>query len=314
MDPNFQNSKREEIQLQKFNEYKSSIEDIFLKLEKEYEITIIYASESGSRGLGIDVEDSDFDITGFFIPQSSVEYYKIIPKFTKTIKITQEKFQIGDETREIDIELLEIKDWLGSKISRNFTGADFWFESKLVYRKIYPDIMQELRKKINPPYLLYYGKANSGIGYNEGSLKKNGHFLNKLLMNVLTSLFQYFHFQLFQTFPLYNILDEIDYLLSQKDFILGSNKLFNEDDYNLFKKCVEVYLKLFEEKKVNRKSTSTSIPKEVYDFFNLLKCKYTTNKKKYELEIIMKEDWAQEIFDEILRRNEVFLNLNKISI
>jgi hypothetical protein len=307
-------SQREKIQLEKFKEYKLSIEEILQRLEKEYEIKIIYACESGSRGLGIDVDDSDFDITGFFIPQSSLEYYKIIPKFTKTIKLTQEKIIIGEINQEIDIDIIEFKEWLGLKISKNYAGGDFWFESSLIYRNLYPDIIHKIRKRINPPYLLYWGKAKSGIGCNEGSLKRNGNCLNKLLMNVLTSLFQYFHFQLYGTFPMYNILDEIDYLLSQKEFIIRSNTGFNDDDFNLFTKCVEVYLKLFEEKKINRKSTSFYIHKEVYDFFNLLKSKYDTKIKKSQLEIIMKEEWAQEIFDEILGRHEVFVNLKILNI
>ena len=54
---------------------------------------------------------------------------------------------------------------------------------------------------------------------------------------------------------------------------------------------------------------------KIYDFFNLLKSKYDTNKKKYELKIIMAEEWAQDIFDELIKRNENYVyNFSKIKL
>merc|ERR1711976_754175 len=103
-------------QLDKFEKYKSSILDVISNLEKEYDITVFYASETGSRGIGNDMEDSDFDITGFFVPKSELEYFKIIRKFDKTVKFTQDKIKVCGREFEIDIELWDLKEWLRSKV------------------------------------------------------------------------------------------------------------------------------------------------------------------------------------------------------
>ena len=55
-------------QLKKFDTYKNYIEQILKKIEKDYEIKIFFVCETGSKGIGNDVNESDFDITGFFVP------------------------------------------------------------------------------------------------------------------------------------------------------------------------------------------------------------------------------------------------------
>lgn len=293
---------RVKMQIEKFNSYKNEIEKILLKIENEKEINIFYASEIGSRGLGIDVEDSDFDIIGFFIPQNELEYFKIIKKYDRTIKVTQDKKIINDRLYEVDIELYDIKIWLGLKVTKNLTGCDFWFESPLLYRNKYPDIIQEIRKYIIPPSLLYWGKAKSGIGYNEKDIKTKGECLNKSLMNVLSSLFQYLHYQIYLNFPVFNILDEIDFLKEKKQEIINK-EAFTEKEFEIIEGCIQVYYKLLDQKKNNgRKSISKEIPNCIYDFKKLLEKNYDTNKRKYEFEKLINEEVAQGWFDSLLKR------------
>jgi hypothetical protein len=284
-------------QLENFAKYKEYIENLLKKVEDEYNILIFYASESGSRGLGIDVEDSDFDITGFFIPKNELEYFKIIRKYDKFIKITQEKIKVIGEDFDFDLELYDLKYWLNKKVVKNLTSCDFWFESDLIYRNYFPESVAKIRQYINPPFLLYWGKAKSGLTYNQKDISNKGECLNKSLMNVLTSLFQYFHYQIFYTFPKFNILEEIKFLYQHREHILKDGII--EEDLVILDKAVSIYLDLLEQKKKNRKSTSKEIPKGIVDLISLTENRFETKMKKSQLDFTMTEEIAQNIFDEL---------------
>jgi predicted nucleotidyltransferase len=292
-------SPRLQIQIEKFEKYKPEILKLIKRYEEEYNVVMFYAAEIGSRGLGTDVEDSDFDISGFFIPKDEMEYFKIIKKVGNTIKLDKIKLQLDGKFYDVDFDFWDIKEWLRSKVTKNSTGCDFWFESPLIYINLFPEIINEVRKYIIPPFLLYWGKAKSGIQYNEKDLTNSDKCKTKSLMNVLTSLFQYFHYQIYLNFPIYNILDEIDFLIKNKDDII-SQGIYDTEEFKIFEKSTEIYFELFEEKKKTRKNLRTKIPEEIYQLMNLIQGKFNVHKKKYELEILIKEDKAQEIFDEIL--------------
>lgn len=295
-------SKRVEEQVKKFGSYKEKIDLILQELEKEYEITIFFAAESGSRGLGIDVEDSDFDVTGFFVGKLK-NYYKVIPKFEKTIKIIQRIITLDSKQYELDIELWEAKDWLQSKISKNSGSCDYWFTSPLIYRNLYPKITEKIEKALSPPILLYLGKAKSGIGYNEKDIKNKGNCLSKSLMNVVTSLFQYLHTQLYGNFPNFNILDEIDFIRNSK---LKEEFKFTDDEYKAIGECAESYNLLLEAKTKSRKSTMTDIPQSIYNLMKILESKYCVKGKKGESNLnslLLTEDEAQNIFDLLISKS-----------
>jgi predicted nucleotidyltransferase len=291
-----------EKQLEKFKTFQPEIEEYLKELEQEYEIKIFFAAEQGSRALGIEVEDSDFDVSGFFIAKEE-DYYKIIKKWERVIRISQKKLLIGYKVYEIDIELWDIKEWLHSKVTKNNTGSDFWFKSDLVYRNLYQEVCEEICKYVTPPYLVYWGKAKSGIGYNEKDIKNKGACFAKSLMNVETSLFQYLHSQIFNDFPIFNILDEIEFLIANKKAIVDMGK-FTEDDYVIIEKNVEFYRELLAEKQKARKGTLNAIPGYLYEFMKLLEGKYNTHMKKSEIEILMKEAYGQGIFEKLLKLNK----------
>jgi predicted nucleotidyltransferase len=296
-------SQRTLSQFESFNNYREEVEKVLKKYEELYGVVIFYASEVGSRGLGINVEESDFDIAGFFVPKDEMDYYKIFRKFGNTIRITQEKIKINDKFYDLDLDIWDMKEWLRMKVTKNLTGCDFWFESLLIYRNLYPEIIKDLKKFVSPPFLLYWGKSKSGIGYAEKDLKNKGYCLTKCLMNVLTNLFHYFHYQIFLNFPIYNILDEIDMIRNNKTHII-SKGIYDEGEFQLIEKSIELYLNLFEEKKIARKNVKEKIPEAIYDLMKLIESKYNTHKKKYELEILLQEEKAQEIFEGILGLNK----------
>lgn len=66
--------------------FREKILEFIHKIEKEKDVIIIYACETGSRGWGTHVKDSDFDIKGYFI--CSREKYLSIPvKFLQKLSI-----------------------------------------------------------------------------------------------------------------------------------------------------------------------------------------------------------------------------------
>jgi predicted nucleotidyltransferase len=303
-------SLRVEKQLEQFNENKDHILKLLKEIEQEYDISIVFASETGSRAMGNDVEDSDFDVSGFFITKEE-NYFKLFPKFDKTIKVIQKQIELNNKVYEFDVELCELKDWLYHKVTKNQVAHDYWFTSPLVYIDLFPEITEDLKNYLIPPHLVYLGKAKSGIGYNEKDIKNKSCCVNKLLMNVFTSSFQYLHTQLFHNFPNFNIFDEIAFILDNKNKIIEDN-LLSENEFEIITKNAELYSYIFEEKKKNRKSTRENIPEEIYSFLKLLEEKFSNKKKNNKEKDKTKEkdlfknllevEKAQEIFDYLLSK------------
>jgi hypothetical protein len=71
-------------------------------------------------------------------------------------------------------------------------------------------------------------------------------------MNVETNLFQYLHSQIYNDFPIFNILDEIEFLKENKAEIIKMGN-FNEEDFVTIEKNIEFYRDLFDEKMKARK-------------------------------------------------------------
>jgi predicted nucleotidyltransferase len=111
------------VQIEIFKIFQPEIEEYLKEIENDYDIKIFFASEQGSRALGTDVEESDIDISGFFIAKEEEDYYKIVKRWEKVIRLMQKKLLIGMKIYEIDIELWDIKEWLHSKVTKNNTGS-----------------------------------------------------------------------------------------------------------------------------------------------------------------------------------------------
>jgi predicted nucleotidyltransferase len=149
------------------------------KLEKEYEINILYACESGSRAWGFPSPDSDYDVR--FIYSQPLRRY----------------LSIHDKKDTIDLFLTKDLDFIGWDIRKSLrlfqkSNASLfeWMQSPVVYMQK-TGFIEEIRK-LAPDYFSpksglhhYLGIAKSTyLGYLQGSevkLKKYFYALRPLL-------------------------------------------------------------------------------------------------------------------------------------
>jgi predicted nucleotidyltransferase len=295
---NEQQNSSNNLQLEKFLRTKKYILDILENIEKEYDVDMLYCSETGSRALGTDSDSSAYEITGFFITKPE-NYYKIIKTYNRIIEKKQDILIIDDIKFDLNLELWDIKEWFHLKVTKNLTGCDYWFNSPLIYINKFPDIIEEIKKYLLPPYLLYWGKAKSGINFLEKEIKLGNEILNKEIINIFVALFQYLHTQLYMNYPIYNILDELDFINENKSTIL-EQKIYNEDEYNVIETTIDKFKEILNEKRKDRMSKRKDMPNDIYIFMKLLESKYNTHKKKYELTNLLKENSAQDLFNNFL--------------
>jgi hypothetical protein len=134
----------------------------------------------------------------------------------------------------------------------------------------------------------------------EKDINSKGECLNKSLISVLISLFQYIHYQIYSDFPHFNILDEVDFLVKNKDNIFATY-FRNEKEFETLEKCTNLLHDLLKQVKIFSKSTSNIIFQIIYDLKKLVDDKYKILKKRPQ-EIIIDEDTAQRWFDDVLYR------------
>lgn len=106
---------------------KSNIINILEDIEKTYNISILYATESGSRAWGFASKDSDFDIR--FIYKHKLPYYlKAILNEKDTIEMN-----IGLNGELLDFAGWELKKSLGLLYKGNSQLVE-WFQSPYLYK------------------------------------------------------------------------------------------------------------------------------------------------------------------------------------
>lgn len=111
------------------------IKNKLVEIENEFDVRILFACESGSRGWGFASPDSDYDVR--FVYVHNTEFYLSIDDRRDII--------------ELDInDLLDINGWDLRKALRLFRGSNAslyeWLQSPLVYRKdkVFYDTMMSL--------------------------------------------------------------------------------------------------------------------------------------------------------------------------
>lgn len=173
MQTNLENSIPKDIQIY--------IEECLKKVEKEKNIKILYACESGSRAWGFDSPDSDYDVRFLFVHQK--EKYLSVNTPLDSI----DKFYDND----VDLSAWDIKKALGLLLKSNATPFE-WLQSPILYRKneeseTFRNALFELSKEYFSPKTLifhYLGIAKgmlSKVENNQISIKKYFYVLRPVL-------------------------------------------------------------------------------------------------------------------------------------
>jgi hypothetical protein len=285
---------------------KSLIDELLKQIETNLNIRILYACEAGSRAVGVSVEESDYDVKGFYIA-TEAEYLKVVRSINPNYISHHIKIYKEDKELEVDIELKDIQLYFREKIQNNSTRPDFWFKSKIIYKNLFPDeFINELTPHLVAPVFIFSPNDKSGLNTLQKMLRNNESILNKKLICLLISFIQYLHTELFKDeseFPLYNIFEEIEYLKQSKDIL---SSFFSPDEILLILKNLELVEGLYTRKKQGRYSTTRSIPENLIKFYDLIVSKFNPEKKRKELKFYknsLDPEWAQKIFEDFLYEN-----------
>lgn len=119
---------------------KESIRDRLSVIERENDVRVLLASESGSRAWGFESPDSDYDVRGIYV--RPVEWYL-------SINVENKRDVIEVSEGELDIALWDLRKAL--KLGAKSNPALFeWFHSPIGYRATRESI--DLIRVLNPFY------------------------------------------------------------------------------------------------------------------------------------------------------------------
>lgn len=124
----------------------------FIKeIEVKHDVTMIYAVETGSRGYGTQMNDSDFDIKGFFINKRSV--YSSVMGGARAIRDDHVKVEVGGKSYELDFEFNDFRKFLKNKLKGNkLDHMNFRFFSPTIYlNRFSASTFREIQESVKLP-------------------------------------------------------------------------------------------------------------------------------------------------------------------
>lgn len=137
--------------------------EIIKQIEKDYEVKVLYACESGSRAWGFPSKDSDYDVRFIYVQKKN--WYLSIDQRRDVIEIPK------NDPISIPIhELLDVSGWELTKALKLFRKSNppllEWLKSSVVYYQAYSttEKMSELASKIFAPNSCIYHYLNMAKG------------------------------------------------------------------------------------------------------------------------------------------------------
>ena len=140
--------------------------DILSEIEKEYNVKVLLAVESGSRAWGFSSADSDWDVRFIYI--HSPEYYYSLTPQPDTINLMLDE-------RNLDFSGWDLRKALGLLMKTN-PGMSDWLHSPIIYKKdeeFLTRILEEEMLFYNPLKGMYHFLSLSKKHYNRYLQKDN---------------------------------------------------------------------------------------------------------------------------------------------
>lgn len=126
----------------------NNILEALKSLEKEHQIKVLYACESGSRAWGFPSPDSDYDVRFIYVPR--LDYYVSLRKRPNTL----EQMLPGD---------LDVSGWELAKTLKLYAGTNVplfeWLQSPVVYHDTpqFTDVLKgEMSRFFNPKKAMFH--------------------------------------------------------------------------------------------------------------------------------------------------------------
>lgn len=139
------------------------IKKIIEQTEKEYNIKVLYACESGSRAWGFPSQDSDYDVRFIYIHQPN--WYLSIDRKRDVMEIP------NNDTLSIPVDpLLDMSGWELTKALKLFRKSNppllEWLRSNMIYYQRFSTIekMRKLEQEIFSPTSTIYHYVNMAKG------------------------------------------------------------------------------------------------------------------------------------------------------
>jgi predicted nucleotidyltransferase len=268
--------------------------------EKEYDIRLIFVCESASRAYGVEVDDSDYDLKGLYLPNPK-DSLKIKRKIEPTYKIPHFKIIKNSVEYDVDVEFIDFREFALMK-NQSVYYFDFFMFSPTVYINIFPEVIETIKSNLKPMPNEFLFRFRKMMECCEKVYEKSGECMNKKLLGALIHAVQYIHAYFYKSFPLFNIFEQIKFL---KDKIQNNELDLEKSDLNLLQEMFDLIQYYYEEKKKGRKSISNTISDNLSKFRDLLEKFYDEDKKekktvyKYTLDLSL----FQELLDKMLTNN-----------
>lgn len=174
---------------------KNRIKEYLTELEKEKDIRILLAVESGSRAWGFASENSDWDVRVIYVPNNKDYWISLYPDFEQTFD------------RSVKEEDLDVHGWVLSKalrlLHKGNSAIHEWVHSPIVYKKntaFYARMGVLSRTYFNPlPMMWHYVELASGNYHRY--IEDKGEYKLKRLLYVWRALMVAKYIDHFNEFP-----------------------------------------------------------------------------------------------------------------
>jgi hypothetical protein len=281
------------------NENKELLE-FLQQFEKENDIRLIFACESASRAYGVDVDESDYDLKGLFLPNPK-DSLRIVKKIPPAYKIPHFKIVIDGNEFDVDVEFIDFREFAMMK-NTSVCYFDFFLFSPTVYINLFPEVLQSIQTNLKPiPNEFLYRFRNMHQSC-EKTFEKSKECMNKKLLGTLIHGVQYVYIFLYKNFPFFNIFQQIEFF---KEKIANEEIELNKSEISLLCEIFELIKYYYDEKKIGRKSVSPSISDYQFRFNEFLEKLLKEDNKivyKYTLEL----DFFQGLLDKMLASDYLF--------
>ncbi|EAR84682.2 nucleotidyltransferase (macronuclear) [Tetrahymena thermophila SB210] len=298
-----------EIQLQIAKSQENPELDVIIKdwaikfikdLEIKHNMKVLFAAETGSRGYGTHMKDSDFDIKGFFIYPAKT--YMSVMGGPSAIREDHFRVEVNGKEYELDFEFYDIKKFLKKKVIGNLLDhMNFRFYSQKQYINMFDnDIFLEIRDNLKLPIEKFYAVTKGFYTAFTKDIKSKRQIVAKDILNSIVIGFQFLHCAYFYEYPLYNFHQE-------QQLFLSRIKQTDNDQYEYYSKVIQTAYEYYQMKISDRKFKVQDVNPIVIEFLQkIIKMNPLENDQKI-IEIVKRKEITEE------RANQIFESLIEIT-
>lgn len=199
---------------------KEKIAQVIREIEKDEKVMVLYAVESGSRVWGIESDDSDYDVRGFFI-QNPDSYLSI-----DSVKAQERVIEYQSEDKKVDIVLFDLFKFLKLAASSNPSCLE-WINSPTFYYGIYPLGLHAFVSNYTNPVALFHHYASLCRENYKKYILSGNNITPKRYLYSLRGLLNAKYVYVFEKIPPPSFMEVADELYFGKETPFIDEKVYN---------------------------------------------------------------------------------------